>query len=148
MKTAIQLSICFCLIFAQGKAQHDSMNNDFTETYADIEYNYDEMAFPDMEEETIPAFKEITTTEISSISLYPNPAVKYLVLDFVTNTSGPVDLNIYDLHGRLMNTQSFNVLKGKHSYTFELNDFDAGSYLLNLESDTFKETRLFLVRSK
>ncbi len=84
--------------------------------------------------------------KVNSVSIYPNPASAYLVLNFENHQEENVSIMIYDLHGRIMHEYSFNATIGSHHKTFPLKGFDKGYYLLQLKGTGYKITKQFLVK--
>lgn len=83
--------------------------------------------------------------ELENISIYPNPATSYVHLDFYTENSGNISLKIYDLTGKLMNSNSFPHTGGEFSQTIPVDHLAAGMYILHIETNKGKVIRKLTV---
>ncbi len=89
------------------------------------------------EEEEIPEEPQVFTDVLaqSSIYIYPNPTKGLLRVEINSNgASKPVSLQVYDMSGRML-LQESNVAS---STTVDLSNQPAGTYILQLISDTEK----------
>jgi len=66
---------------------------------------------------------------------YPNPANSALTISYELATDGAVELSIYDLSGRLVETLvSGNQTAGRHSVSWDSSNSATGVYLIRLEA--------------
>ncbi len=64
-------------------------------------------------------------------SLYPNPTDRYLTVQTTENQTEELQIKIYSLHGKLLQTESWN---GHTPITLDLHGLPAGYYLLNMSN--------------
>lgn len=87
----------------------------------------------------LPAIKESTSSEdnntiISSIdiNLYPNPCKDHTTLSLNMPTTGNVDIDICNIHGSKMWTESTFLTAGLHSIDLPVSNLTQGIYLLRI----------------
>jgi len=85
---------------------------------------------------------ELTPTDFSISSAYPNPFNSTLSIQYDVPTPAHVTLNVYDLTGRQVATLVNSVLpSGSHSTSWQADNFPSGLYFLNLRSGSHSESR-------
>ena len=81
----------------------------------------------------------VVPCEVSELTLndpYPNPASSALTVSYELATDGAVELSVYDLSGRLVETLvSGEQTAGRHSVSWDSSTSATGVYLLRLETD-------------
>ena len=85
-----------------------------------------------------------TNTHISSINLFPNPAVDGINITFESDTAGIIVIDVNDLSGRKPIQINTEVVNGFNRIVINLNDIDPDIYFINLCSKEETETREFL----
>lgn len=86
--------------------------------------------------------KKIGAKNEEEIKMYPNPAKDEITLNFNFSESAPVTINIYDLEGKLIKSESIKDYKaGNYEKTFSMNDFENGSYLVEFVQNKTKIVR-------
>ena len=77
---------------------------------------------------------------------YPNPFNPSTSIGFSIPTSGMVELTVYDITGRAVETvhQGF-LMAGNHQYTFAGNDLASGAYFYTLKSQGFQDVKKMLL---
>jgi len=91
-------------------------------------------------EEPIP-----TETEDNQLNVYPNPAQQFTNLVYESHTQGQVQIEIYDLRGRLVSTNQFNVHKGSVSLNVDLYHLQSGTYIVRLfDGVSLLQTKLLI----
>jgi len=81
-------------------------------------------------------------SELSLSDPYPNPADEALTIHYELTHNGSVELNIYDLSGRLVETLvSGEQTAGRHSVSWDSSTAATGVYLLRLETNGEAITR-------
>ena len=69
----------------------------------------------------------------STITLYPNPAKKYFVLNFESNNENKVNIQITDITGRVVKTIVTTAGKGDNNITvYDIYKITKGTYLVNV----------------
>lgn len=81
--------------------------------------------------------QNIDKTKISPdcyIKVYPNPVIDgSLTIEYFTNTSGSVKIEIVDITGKIRNTFNYeDCNQGRNTINWESNDLEAGSYICRL----------------
>ncbi len=73
------------------------------------------------------------------LTIFPNPAKvgKDLTVAFVAPSTGELQLKVFDMMGRMVTSQSFEMESGENQITVSSLDLPCGSYLLKLESGRF-----------
>jgi uncharacterized protein (TIGR02145 family) len=94
----------------------------------------------------------VSTTDINkiesqgsnTIKLYPNPAINQLEISYKTNEQGCVQLEIIDMHGKVVEKQILNSQKGINNENIPVTHLPAGLYLIRLHSRNKLETIKFI----
>jgi hypothetical protein len=85
------------------------------------------------------------STAPMSLSLYPNPVVDNATISFTLPQTGNVKLKVYDMTGKLMKVLDIaNMTKGYHTYTFDCNNINKGTYFLQMISGTESASAKFV----
>lgn len=90
---------------------------------------------------------ELKKNELSVLyQNYPNPFSKSTTINFEVFKPGFVELNIYNLNGKLIrNLINENKVKGKYSITFNSKDFKNGSYIYTIKINDFIQSKSMVV---
>lgn len=91
-------------------------------------------------------FVLIENNKSLKLSISPNPAIGNKInLDYIAQNASNVDVNIYDMTGRKVFTQSFGkAFKGQEGYGLDISALNNGMYILELRQDGVKATGRFL----
>ena len=76
----------------------------------------------------------------SLIDIYPNPAINQIFIDFFMPYSCTTDIGIYDLSGRLIQSETVNVNIGKNNYSLNLDKLEKGVYMVVVSTEKDKLT--------
>ncbi|GAB4490729.1 MAG: hypothetical protein OHK0019_09930 [Saprospiraceae bacterium] len=88
-----------------------------------------------------------TQEVLSRLALSPNPASDAVYLDFDMQEPAPVRLELWDMQGLEVKTESLGVvLAGQHRQLLELGDLPNGIYLLTLQSQGSRMYRKVVVQ--
>lgn len=68
----------------------------------------------------------------NNIRLNPNPATDQLNLDFTTKKMGDVQVQVFDLMGRLVLSEKFNASAGENHYRLATGSLASGQYFLRI----------------
>lgn len=74
------------------------------------------------------------------IKVYPNPVDDVLNVDINLSLGGSLQLQVYDLAGKLVSQKQISVLSGKETTIFSFAHLAAGNYLLNAVFETGAES--------
>lgn len=95
-------------------------------------------------EETNP---NTTTANNASILVYPNPVVNNAIVSFDLLSGQNATLSVYDLSGKLVNTQVLkNLTKGKNEVSIDCSHWTKGTYLLSLQFESQVHSSKFVVK--
>ena len=90
--------------------------------------------------------EENTLTETLGISIYPNPIVNNATIKFDLDNSADVSYQIYDLSGRVVSSVSLGKYpQGSHNVNFSVNNLNAGTYIIKVQTGKTSETTKILV---
>jgi hypothetical protein len=83
----------------------------------------------------------------NNFSIYPNPAHERITVAFDLPASGPVEINIYDLQGKLVKTVNMGDRpEGRHDAFINVGNLTAGTYILRLTIGNQHSTSKFIVQ--
>jgi hypothetical protein len=66
------------------------------------------------------------------ISMYPNPAGNNLTVEYNTEFNDNSTVNVYDMSGRLVLSNSFTSTKGLNTWSIDLSELMNGLYMVEL----------------
>ncbi|MBI1192970.1 MAG: T9SS type A sorting domain-containing protein [Bacteroidetes bacterium] len=72
----------------------------------------------------------------ADVQLFPNPADQQTVLSFSADADEAMTVQVYDLSGKLMMTESLNATAGANNYSLNTAQLADGSYLVQLMGET------------
>ena len=79
----------------------------------------------------------VSSANASNLKLYPNPTNGIVNMEFRAYDNEKVTLNVMDINGRVVMTQSIGKLyNGDVSYTFDTAQLSSGMYIVNVSSDS------------
>jgi hypothetical protein len=88
---------------------------------------------------------ETEKRDLTSVVVYPNPMETEGKIGFEINSSSDVNINIYDLQGKIVNRMSRTHLsKGKHVIPFDVQSLPSGTYIVTLETKSSSEVTKFI----
>ena len=70
----------------------------------------------------------------NSLSLWPNPSQGEINVSFNTRNNDAVNINLYDLRGRLINKQYFENTSNVFNKAIQLGDLESSIYILSIEN--------------
>ncbi len=83
---------------------------------------------------------------LSQISIYPNPVVSSATVAFDLEQNTNVELNIYDIQGRVVKMiSSDNLQPGHQTININVNDLDKGTYIVKLVAGSKTATSKFVI---
>jgi PKD repeat protein len=85
--------------------------------------------------------KESVSDLAGSVTVYPNPATSNVNVDFTLTRSADVNVNIYDITGRMVKqAASGNFRAGSNTVNFDMSDMNNGFYFVNISSPAGSKT--------
>lgn len=73
--------------------------------------------------------------QFAGLNLYPNPARDNLYLTFSSDTAGLGSATITDMHGRICQSNSVNIIKGNNTINVSTTALRNGMYILQLKTE-------------
>ncbi|NTV83335.1 MAG: T9SS type A sorting domain-containing protein, partial [Bacteroidales bacterium] len=87
------------------------------------------------------------TVNEKRFSIYPNPAKDQITVTFEMISEGPVEMNIYDLQGKLVKRVNLGVRpEGKHDAVLNCGNLGSGTYILRLTMGNQHSASKFIVQ--
>jgi hypothetical protein len=81
----------------------------------------------------------------ASIRIYPNPVTDRAFVEIESMVAGNIDLNIFDLTGKILLTRNYAVKAGKSLFTINLNsDIAPGIYIVRVTGITNYQSKIYL----
>lgn len=68
----------------------------------------------------------------SEISVFPNPASDNMTVEFTSEVKGDVILNVYNMLGQRMTSNSFLAIEGQNQLNLSVNKFTKGAYFVEV----------------
>lgn len=94
-----------------------------------------------------PNCQQITSTTeeyVEITQLYPNPTIDEIILDFQSNSSETVLVEIFDFTGRRYQSRNHSAFVGMNRITFNVSDLPQSSYLIKLKQGGFSTSKQFV----
>ncbi len=77
--------------------------------------------------------------DLTLSSAFPNPAVNELSINFGLNQSSKVEIEVYDVTGKLVNTVKLDQLEaGNHTTKLDVANLNSGIYMYSVKANTTK----------
>lgn len=86
------------------------------------------------------------TSQINSISLFPNPASEYATLNYTAVIAGNHQISITDISGKIISAESFAAQKGNNTKQITLNEMSAGIYILSITDENGNAQHMRLIK--
>ncbi len=84
---------------------------------------------------------------LEKLTLFPNPAVDFITLDYTLAESAPIRLSIFNVNGAMVADETVGLMtKGMHQTTVSIPELPGGVYFLRLQSALFSNTVRFIVQ--
>ena len=82
---------------------------------------------------------------ITDLSIFPNPTNKLFHVEMTLSESIDLQMQVMDIHGRIVYKESMNNLGGKVSKSIDLSDEPSGTYLLRfINGEQVKNRKIVL----
>ncbi len=86
-------------------------------------------------------------SSLEKLTLFPNPAVESLTLDYTLAESASIRVSVFNLNGAMVADEAVGLMaKGMHQSKVALPELPGGIYLLRLQSELFSNTVRFFVK--
>ena len=82
---------------------------------------------------------------LDDIMLFPNPVNDRLNLTFTANHEASVRIQILNISGHVIKTESFIPLKGRNEHWIDLDQLGNGMYLIRITNEGYGSVRKFIV---
>lgn len=73
-----------------------------------------------------------TTNNINEITIHPNPANSYVTLDMFSTVANDIRIDVVDVSGKVLISNSYSTNKGENSFTFDVRSLPGGVYVLKV----------------
>jgi hypothetical protein len=80
------------------------------------------------------------------LDVYPNPSNGKIWIDFEVESEQEVSIDIYDLTGRIVYSESKNFIPGEYKQELCLDNLINGLYILKLKGDGFSKQQKLIVK--
>ncbi len=74
--------------------------------------------------------EKLTTDSSKLIAIYPNPTDESVNLEIKSTKNQPMNLQFYDLNGKIMLQQQLNLKVGINTFEFDVSDWYTGTYFI------------------
>lgn len=85
-------------------------------------------------EEPIPSSMGVDKNTVDTFKLYPNPAEDFVNVVFNEGIDQAVEMNIYNLNGKLIKSQDFNQINAAEGISIDVQDLATGEYLISFSN--------------
>lgn len=80
--------------------------------------------------------EQIISEKAKTLRIYPNPASALVVLDFAARSKEAVQVEVYDVSGRLVLSHNYNAASNKQSgYTLDISALQPGAYFISAKQE-------------
>ncbi len=86
----------------------------------------------------------IVINPVNIKTLSPNPAAEYLDVAFTSEQASEMQIEIFDISGKLLLNQQVNALAGENTHRLNVENFAAGLYLLRINNGTEVQAKRFV----
>ena len=102
--------------------------------------------FPVITSEKSVGINDLLGTNISLLQSFPNPASNELSINFGLNQPSKVEIEIYDVTGKMVSISKLTKLDaGNHNTTLDVSNLNSGLYFYSIKSENTKLFRKFMV---
>jgi len=77
---------------------------------------------------------------------YPNPATDFIMLPINSEIDLQTDVNVFDVNGRVVATQTMKLFKGYNRLNIDINDLSDGIYFISLNDLEISKTNRRFVK--
>ena len=111
---------------------------------ANFSSNLDIMIYPVISITT--DLSSITKGDLTLLAAFPNPATNEIAINFGLNQSSKVEIEIYDITGKSINTIKLDKLEpGNHTSKVSVSNLNTGVYMYSIKSENAKMFSKFTV---
>ncbi len=97
---------------------------------------------------TFPTFVSVKPVDIAKdVTVSPNPASEYTNVQVMLNNSGKVEVNVYDVMGKLVLANNYGQQStGSHIYKINTSSLPAGVYVFNVQAGGSQTSKKVIVK--
>lgn len=88
--------------------------------------------------------EKISANNLQSATLYPNPAIDFVKINFSLEKEKPCHIYISDVTGRIISGNLFTGNKDNNEYTIPVSDFEKGPYFVYLNDEVSNKVFKFI----
>ncbi|MCF8374485.1 MAG: T9SS type A sorting domain-containing protein [Bacteroidales bacterium] len=71
---------------------------------------------------------------IDDVTLYPNPVVNQINIDYTSSNNDLADIKIFSLNGKMVYTESIEITQGRNTLSYDVTHLPQGIYILTLSN--------------
>lgn len=110
----------------------------------DFGVNLDLLIFPVIDIPT--GLNSVTKGNLTLLAAFPNPATNDITINFGLNQSSKVEIEVYDVTGKLVNSVKLDNLEaGNHSSKVNTSNLNSGVYMYSVKSENAKMYSKFTI---
>lgn len=98
--------------------------------------NLDLLIFPVVDIPT--GLNSISKGNLTLMAAFPNPATNEVSINFGLNTAGKVEIEVYDVTGKTVQTVKLDLEAGNNTSKLNVSSFSAGVYMYSVKSENAK----------
>jgi hypothetical protein len=97
---------------------------------------------------TFPTFVSVKPVDIAKdVTVSPNPASEYANVQVMLNNSGKVEVNVYDVMGKLVLANNYGQQStGSHTYKINTSSLPSGVYVFNVQAGDSQTSKKVIVK--
>ena len=97
---------------------------------------------------TFPTFVSVKPVDIAKdVTVSPNPASEYANVQVMLNNAGAVEVNVYDVMGKLVMTNNYGQQStGSHTYKINTSSLPAGVYVFSVQAGDSQTSKKVIVK--
>jgi hypothetical protein len=100
----------------------------------------------DEDKKNLPADATSNGSPFTGLKLSPNPTEGTVNIAYTSNSTEPLQIDVYDMNGKKVHSETDNDMQGQVSKTISLSDFGQGIYFVHLLQGNQSETRKIVVK--
>lgn len=79
-------------------------------------------------------------------NVYPNPLSERSMVEIFVEKATAITITIYDITGKLLNTEIYNAINGQNTFPIEFNNLSLGMYVLTIDMEGAKSSQVIVVQ--
>ena len=100
----------------------------------------------DADKKMLPADVSAEGATFTDLKMSPNPSDGTVTINYTSTSDAPLQIDVYDINGKKIHTETVTDMKGQVSKTLSLNSYGQGIYFVHLAQGNQSETRKVIVK--